>query len=255
MKLTPLDIRHKEFKRGMSGYADVEVDEFLDEVADEYERLFKENIDLNERVESIAGEDRPVQAHRGDAPEDAHLGAGERRGAQAERHQGGAAHPARRRAQGAPDGQRGVHREAGHRADRWPSSRAAEQDFGFKFRQLLEGYLKQIDASKPDAAPPVAEESEFDRRAEAIKAAIARDGRGAIGRTRASRHSRGGGRRARARGASPSPASRPPRSRPAIRTTTSIRWSRRPRPRTTARSASASPSARTTTCSRTSTAG
>jgi len=53
MKLTPLDIRHKEFKRGMRGYADVEVDEFLDEVADEYERLFKENIDLNERVEAL----------------------------------------------------------------------------------------------------------------------------------------------------------------------------------------------------------
>ena len=46
MKLTPLDIRHKEFKRGMRGYVDGEVDEFLDEVADEFERLFKENIEL-----------------------------------------------------------------------------------------------------------------------------------------------------------------------------------------------------------------
>ena len=53
MKLTPLDIRHREFKRGMRGYHDAEVDEFLDEVADEYERLFKENIDLGERVESL----------------------------------------------------------------------------------------------------------------------------------------------------------------------------------------------------------
>ena len=53
MKLTPLDIRHKEFKRGMRGYADVEVDEFLDEIADEYERLFKENIDLQDRVEAL----------------------------------------------------------------------------------------------------------------------------------------------------------------------------------------------------------
>ncbi len=53
MKLTPLDIRHKEFKRGMRGYADVEVDEFLDQIADEYERLFKENIDLQERVEAL----------------------------------------------------------------------------------------------------------------------------------------------------------------------------------------------------------
>ena len=62
MKLTPLDIRHKEFRRGMRGYADVEVDEFLDEVADEYERLFKENIDLNERVEAL--EDKVSQYKR-----------------------------------------------------------------------------------------------------------------------------------------------------------------------------------------------
>ena len=50
MKLTPLDIRHKDFKRGLRGYADSEVDEFLDEVADEFERLFKENIELSEQV-------------------------------------------------------------------------------------------------------------------------------------------------------------------------------------------------------------
>ena len=53
MKLTPLDIRHKEFKRGMRGYVDGEVDEFLDEVADEFERLFKENIELSERGEAL----------------------------------------------------------------------------------------------------------------------------------------------------------------------------------------------------------
>ena len=53
MKLTPLDIRHKEFKRGMRGYVDGEVDEFLDEVADEFERLFKENIELSERCEGL----------------------------------------------------------------------------------------------------------------------------------------------------------------------------------------------------------
>ena len=53
MKLTPLDIRHKEFKRAMRGYADVEVDEFLDEVADEFERVFKENIDLRDRLEGL----------------------------------------------------------------------------------------------------------------------------------------------------------------------------------------------------------
>jgi cell division initiation protein len=51
MKLTPLDIHHKEFRRSLRGYDDKEVDDFLDTVADEFERLFKENIDLSERMD------------------------------------------------------------------------------------------------------------------------------------------------------------------------------------------------------------
>ena len=116
MKLTPLDIRHKEFKRGMRGYADVEVDEFLDEVADEFERLFKDNIDLGERVEALESQVVGLQAHRGHPPEDSRLRAGQRRGAQAEQRQGGAADPARGRAQGAPARQRSLQRAAEHRA-------------------------------------------------------------------------------------------------------------------------------------------
>jgi len=54
MKLTPLDIHHKEFRHSLRGYAEDEVDQFLDEVADEFERLFKENIDLSEQLE-VAG--------------------------------------------------------------------------------------------------------------------------------------------------------------------------------------------------------
>ncbi len=53
MRLTPLDIRHKEFARSMRGYKDMEVDEFLDDIADEFERLFNENIDYKDRLESL----------------------------------------------------------------------------------------------------------------------------------------------------------------------------------------------------------
>jgi cell division initiation protein len=52
MKLTPLDIHHKEFRLALRGYNQEEVDQFLDEVADEFERLFKENIDLSERLDA-----------------------------------------------------------------------------------------------------------------------------------------------------------------------------------------------------------
>ena len=53
MRLTPLDIRHKEFARAMRGYKDLEVDEFLDDIADEFERLFNENIDYKDRLETL----------------------------------------------------------------------------------------------------------------------------------------------------------------------------------------------------------
>jgi cell division initiation protein len=54
MKLTPLDIHHKEFRNALRGYSPEEVDDFLDEVADEFERLFKENIDLSEKLDAAA---------------------------------------------------------------------------------------------------------------------------------------------------------------------------------------------------------
>jgi len=51
MKLTALDIHHKEFRHSLRGYSEEEVDAFLDQVADEVDRLFKENIDLAEKLE------------------------------------------------------------------------------------------------------------------------------------------------------------------------------------------------------------
>lgn len=53
MRLTPLDIHHKEFRHAIRGYSEEEVDSFLDEVANEFERLFKENIDHKEGLEQL----------------------------------------------------------------------------------------------------------------------------------------------------------------------------------------------------------
>lgn len=50
MKLTPIDINNKEFKRGIRGYNPDEVDEFLDEVVENYEELYKENSRLKESI-------------------------------------------------------------------------------------------------------------------------------------------------------------------------------------------------------------
>ncbi|HSQ22413.1 MAG TPA: DivIVA domain-containing protein, partial [Coriobacteriia bacterium] len=61
MKLTPLDIHHKEFGHALRGYNEAEVDAFLDQVADELERLFKENIDLSERIDALEEKVRGYQ--------------------------------------------------------------------------------------------------------------------------------------------------------------------------------------------------
>ncbi len=50
MTLTPLDIHNKEFRKSFRGYDEEEVDEFLDQITKEYEKLFKENIELKEAL-------------------------------------------------------------------------------------------------------------------------------------------------------------------------------------------------------------
>lgn len=51
--LTPMDINNKEFKKGMRGYNADEVDDFLDEVIENYESLYKENATLKDKISSL----------------------------------------------------------------------------------------------------------------------------------------------------------------------------------------------------------
>lgn len=48
--LTPLDIQNKEFRKGVRGYKESEVDSFLDQVMIDYEKLYKENIELKDKI-------------------------------------------------------------------------------------------------------------------------------------------------------------------------------------------------------------
>jgi cell division initiation protein len=50
MKLTPLDIKKQEFKRIMRGYDPVEVDTFMDMMANEFEDLLKLQKDMRDRI-------------------------------------------------------------------------------------------------------------------------------------------------------------------------------------------------------------
>ncbi len=50
MKLTPMDISNKEFKKVLRGYDSEAVDEFVDKIVEDYEVLFKENCIFKEKM-------------------------------------------------------------------------------------------------------------------------------------------------------------------------------------------------------------
>ncbi|HWQ29692.1 MAG TPA: DivIVA domain-containing protein [Negativicutes bacterium] len=67
--ITPMDIRNKEFKKGFKGYKEDEVDEFLDKVIADYEKVYRENGELkdrvsidNERIESYNNMEKTLQS-------------------------------------------------------------------------------------------------------------------------------------------------------------------------------------------------
>ena len=143
MKVTPLDIRRKEFKRSMRGYSDEEVDVFLDEVADEFERLFQENIELRDRMqrleEQIAG-----HAQMKDALEktliSAQLQSDETR-ANARKESELILRDAELKARGIVNDSYG---ETQRVQQALIQLKHLEEDFRFKFRSLLEGHLKLL---------------------------------------------------------------------------------------------------------------
>ncbi|WP_203227626.1 DivIVA domain-containing protein [Calorimonas adulescens] len=51
--LSPVDIQNKKFKRTFRGYSDEEVDKFLDEIIEDYERLYRENMELKDKITSL----------------------------------------------------------------------------------------------------------------------------------------------------------------------------------------------------------
>ena len=53
MPIRPIDIRRKEFRNGFRGYDANQVDDFLDTVADEFERTYNENQRMREEVSGL----------------------------------------------------------------------------------------------------------------------------------------------------------------------------------------------------------
>lgn len=51
--LTPLDIHNREFNKGIRGYKENEVDQFLDTVISDFEKMIKENKELKQELEEL----------------------------------------------------------------------------------------------------------------------------------------------------------------------------------------------------------
>ncbi|MGL5347341.1 MAG: DivIVA domain-containing protein [Peptostreptococcaceae bacterium] len=54
--ITPIEIENKEFKKGIRGYNQDEVDEFLDIVKEDFEQLYRDNLELKEKVRLYEGQ-------------------------------------------------------------------------------------------------------------------------------------------------------------------------------------------------------
>jgi len=178
MKITPMDIRRKEFKRGRRGYADAEVDEFLDQVADEYEHLAKENNALTESVRAL-GEKVSGYTLIEDALQKALVTA--QTSAEAVKHEASeAAQLALREAElKARQMMNAAYSEKQAVEQATVKARSLEEDFRLAFRQMLQGYLKQAEQA-PEAVPTAAggvsdARSDFSRHADAIREAINRE--------------------------------------------------------------------------------
>lgn len=52
--ITPLDIENKEFKKVFRGYDIASVETYLDDILEEYERIYKQNTELKDKVEILS---------------------------------------------------------------------------------------------------------------------------------------------------------------------------------------------------------
>lgn len=53
MSITPNEMSNKEFKKSFRGYDADEVDEFIAEIIEDYEKLYKDNMNLREKMAAL----------------------------------------------------------------------------------------------------------------------------------------------------------------------------------------------------------
>ena len=51
--LTPMDIHNTTFSKGLRGYAQEEVEQFLEEVVNDYEKIYREHREMEEETDML----------------------------------------------------------------------------------------------------------------------------------------------------------------------------------------------------------
>lgn len=155
MAIKPIDVRRKEFKSSLRGYDQNQVDDFLDSVADEFERSYTDNVRMRDEIsglrerlqqfEDLEGSIRSALVHAEQASND--LRESSRRESEATREN------ARREAElTVKEAQNHAHQmlsDSSARVERIQESyealREARQTFAADFRHLLQSYASVMD--------------------------------------------------------------------------------------------------------------
>lgn len=154
--LTPVDIRAQEFRRTLRGYDPASVEEFRQRIAEEVERLLRERVQMEERLQSFR-EQLKAFRERDKALNDALVSAQQLRAdtEQAARREADLViREARAQADQILQEARGA--EAAVRRDIETAQRQFTAYLG-AFRTLLERYLSEVDAldaHRGDGTPP-----------------------------------------------------------------------------------------------------
>src|SRR3954463_13744340 len=56
MTITPVELHHVQFRRGLRGYSSSAVDKMIEEIADSFEEVWRQRADFADRIEQLEGE-------------------------------------------------------------------------------------------------------------------------------------------------------------------------------------------------------
>ncbi|HET7479728.1 MAG TPA: DivIVA domain-containing protein [Rubrobacteraceae bacterium] len=191
MAIKPIDIRRKEFNNSFRGYDQNGVDDFLDTVADEFERIYTDNVRMRDEIqnvrerlqqfEDLEGSIRSALIHAEQAADDLRKSANR----EAETLRESAKREAELTVKEAQNRAHQMLADSSSRVERVQESyealRHAKQTFAADFRHLLKSYLAVMDNADVATAKEI--EASLRERLDTESVAAAREARAHEGET------------------------------------------------------------------------